>query len=124
MLVLTRTIARHELKPLIRFLKIDDLLEGARKVKKGLAVEIRQPRKLQNIRFYKVRIGARNNARMIVFMKSEKKSIVPVLIRLKKDKVFGMNMAMNSPIVVNHINRNLIRIFDDIQNKDYQEFTL
>lgn len=37
MLILCRFIERHELKPLSAQLGLDDLLEGGRKVLKGLA---------------------------------------------------------------------------------------
>lgn len=59
---------------------------------------------------------------MIVFIVTESKKVVPVFIRLKKDKIFGMNMAMNNPRVVHQIGKNLDRILDDIKNKTYQEF--
>lgn len=124
MLVLTRTIARHELKPLDRFLTFHDVLEGARKVYRGLGIEVKPPSSLSRIRFYKIRIGKKNNARMIIFMQTENNKMVPVLIRLKKDKIFGMNMSMNNSAVIAQINKNLVGIFDDIRKKDYQEFSL
>lgn len=124
MLVLTQYISHHELKPLSRFLGIDDVLKGALKVKKGLAIEIRQPVNLHHIRFFKVRVGKKDGGRMIVFMQSEKQSVVPVLIRLKSDKIYGMNMSTNNPAVESQIKANLIHIFDDIRNKDYEEFPL
>lgn len=122
MLILVDYIAKHEFKPLGRFLRLEDLLDGARKVIKGLAVETKSPRGLPGFRFFKVRIGKKNGARMIVFVITENKKVVPVLIRLKKDKIFGMNMAMNNPKIVEQINKNLDRILDDMKNSAYQEF--
>lgn len=124
MLILTQYIAKHELKPLSRFLRLDDLLDGARKVLKGLAVKTKSPRNLPDFRFFKVRIGKKNGARMMAFVVTGNNKIVPVLIRLKKDKIFGMNMAMNNPRVVQQMNKNLDRILADIRNKGYQEFPL
>lgn len=122
MLILSQYIAKHELKPLNRFLSLDDLLNGARKVIKGLAVNIKSPQSLPGFRFFKVRIGKKNGARMIVFIIIENNKVVPVLIRLKKDKIFGTNMAMNNPQVVDKINKNLDKILDDMRNNAYQEF--
>ena len=122
MLILTQYIAKREFKPLGRFVKLDELLDGARKVIKGLAVETAPPQKLHGFRFFKVRIGKKNSARMIVFVATENKKVVPVLIRLKKDKIFGMNMAMNNPEVVRQISANLDHVLADIQKKQYQEF--
>lgn len=122
MLILTQYIAKHEFKPLRRFLNLDDLLDGARKVMKGLAIETKPPQSLPGFRFFKVRIGKRNGARMIVFIVIESRKVVPVLIRLKKDKIFGVNMAMNNPQVVEKINKNLDQILSDMKNMAYQEF--
>lgn len=122
MLILTHYIAKHEFAPLRRFLGLDDLLDGARKIIKGLAVETKSPRRLPGFRFFKVRIGKRDGARMIVFIVSGNNKVVPILIRLKKDKIFGMNMAMNNPKVVAEINKNLDKILDDMKNIAYQEF--
>ena len=122
MLVLTQYVAKHEFEPLRRVLDVDDLIFGAGKVLKGLAVELRSSNKLQGCRFFKVRIGKRNSVRMIVFVVTETQKVVPVLIRLKKDKIFGMNMSMNNPDVVGQVDKNLGKILDDIENKRYQEF--
>lgn len=122
MLILTQYIAKHEFKPLSRFLNLDDLLVGAKKIIKGLAIETKAPRSLPGFRFFKVRIGKKNGARMIVFIVTRNNKVVPVLIRLKKDKIFGVNMAMNNPQVVGEINKNLDSILDDMKSKAYQEF--
>ena len=122
MLILTKTIAKHELAPLSRFIHLKDVLEGAIKIKKGLAIETKSL--ARGFRFYKVRIGRKNRARMIVFLLTESKKVVPILIRLKKNKIFGMNMAMNNPKVVDQINKNMDRILEDIQKKEYEEFSL
>lgn len=122
MIVLTEYIAKHEYKPLQRFLHLEDIIDGAKKVLKGLAASTKPPRSLASFRFFKVRIGKRNAARMMVFMITENKKVVPILIRLKKDKIFGMNMAMNNPLVVAQINKNLDRVLDDIAHKRFKEF--
>ena len=59
---------------------------------------------------------------MIVFMVTESRKVVPILIRLKKDKIFGMNMAMNNPMVVKQVSLNLGYILEDIKLKRYEEF--
>ena len=124
MLVLTQYIAKHELKPLSRFINLRDIIDGAKKVVKGLAIETKSPRDLGGFRFFKVRIGKRNGARMIVFLMTENQKVVPVLIRLKKDKIFGMNMAMNNPDVVIQINKNMDRLIQDIETHHFEEFDL
>ena len=124
MLIFTKYVAKHELNPLKRFLNLDDVIDGAKKVTKGLATQIKPPRNPGNFRFFKVRIGKKNGARIIVFLVTETRKVVPVLIRLKKDKIFGMNMAINNAKVVEQINRNLDCILWDMKYKQYQEFEI
>ena len=124
MLLIPKYIAKHELKPLLRYLSIEDIVNGAKKVSKSLAVEIKSPRALPGFRFFKVRIGQRSNARMIAFLLVANGKVVPLLIRLKKDKLFGMNMSMNNQNVVAMMNRNLDHVLENIAEKDYEEFEL
>lgn len=122
MLLLTKYIAKHELEPLSRFIGLEDVLDGAEKALKGLATEVKAPSNSRGFRFFKVRIGKRDGARMIVFLVTEGQKVVPVLIRLKKDKIFGMNMSMNNEKVVDQLTKNVYRILDDIEKKEYEEF--
>ncbi len=121
MVILTQYIAKHEWAPLRRMVTLEDILEGSQKVQKGLAVETKSM--LKGTRFYKVRIGKKGGARMIVFLAIESQKIVPVLIRLKKDKLFGTNMAMNNTQVVEQMRKNLDHIIDDMEKGKYEEFS-
>ena len=60
---------------------------------------------------------------MIVFVVANKK-VVPLLIRLKKDKKLGMNMAANNPRVVEQVDQNLENVIKDIEQGDFQEFEI
>lgn len=122
MLILTKYVAKHELKPLAKYFGIKDIVNGCKKVYKNLAIEIKPPKQINDLRFFKVRIGDKVKGRMIVFLVTENKKIVPVLIRLKKDKIFGENMSSNNPAVIEQINKNLDNIFTDIREGMYEEF--
>lgn len=124
MLILTRYIEKHELFPLQKYFDMTDIVSGARKVLKDLAQEIKPPQKLANFRFFKVRIGKRVHGRMIVFVAVGNQKVVPLLIRLKKDKIFGMNMAMNNPAVVKKLNTNLDAVLDDIKQKRFVQYDM
>lgn len=120
-MILTQYIAKHEWAPIRRMVTLEDILEGSHKVLKGLAVETKSM--LKGARFYKVCVGKKGNARMIVFLATESQKIVPVLIRLKKDKLFGTNMAMNNTQVVLQLRKNLDHIIDDMEKGKYEEFS-
>lgn len=124
MIIISTYIAKHELKPLKKYFKIEDIIEGGRKILKDLSTEIRLPGVAHEFRFFKVRIGEKVKGRMIVFMVTKNMNIVPVLIRLKKDKKLGMNMAANNPDVVRQVIKNLDHILKNIEKKEYEEFDI
>jgi len=68
MLIITEYIAKHELKPLLRYFTLDDVINGAEKVLKNLAVEVKPTKNLMGVKFFKVRIGSKVKGRMIVLM--------------------------------------------------------
>jgi Cu2+-containing amine oxidase len=123
MVIITEYIAKKELTPLKRHFDLKDILEGGRKVLKHLGIPIKPPRKLEGIQFFKVNIG-KNEGRMIVFVMVSNKKIVPLLIRLKKDKIYGMNMSSNNPEVVKQLNKNLDHVIKNIEENEYEEFAL
>ncbi len=122
MIVITRYIAKHELKPLRRYFELEDIIEGARKIQKNLGIQIHVQSTSSAFQFFKVQIGQKVKGRMIVFMRTGNEKIVPILIRLKKDKIFGMNMSANNTDVAKQISKNLDHILEDIENNNYEEF--
>lgn len=120
MLILSRYIEKHEFCPLQKYFSTEDLLDGAQKVIKGLGQKISSANK--NFRFFKVRIGRGVKGRMIVFVVSQNKKVVPLLIRLKKDKKMGVNMSAQNPHVVSQIEKNLEHVIDDIKQGKFKEF--
>ena len=118
MLLLSHFVAQYELKPF----SLQDVLVGAEKVLKKLTIEVKSPVKLAGVKFFKVRIGSKTKGRMIVFMIVESGQVIPILIRFKKDKIFGINMTMNNPRVVKQIKHNLDRVLGDIKHGRYEEF--
>lgn len=121
MVIITTYFTKHELRPLRRYFTINDILAGAEKVIKKLATEVKPPASLEGCRFFKVRVGQRQSGRMIVFLIVSNQKVVPLLIRLKKDKIFGMNMAANNPLVIEQLKKNLDRVLEDIEKKRFEE---
>ena len=118
MLILSDYIVKHELKPLRGYFGLEDLQNGAKKVVNGLGQEVSFSK---GYKFFKVRIGGKVKGRMIVFVVAGKK-VVPLLIRLKKDKKMGMNMSANNPDVVRQVDQNLEKVIEDIEQGNFQEF--
>ena len=121
MLIITRYILKHELAPISRNIDLQDLLIGAQKVRGNLAVELKGGFVSQSVKFFKVRIGKKAKARMIVFLTTSN-NVVPVVVRLKKDKKYGQNLSVNNEEVKNLISRNLDAIYKDVENRDFESY--
>lgn len=67
-LILTQHVAKHEFAPLKRHFTLDDILTGAKKAIKGLEIHIKVPHKLENCRFFKIRIGSNVAGRMYEYV--------------------------------------------------------
>lgn len=61
---------------------------------------------------------------MIAFVVIGSHKVVPLLIRLKKDKKMGMNMSAQNPHVIVQIEKNLDHVLEDMKNGDFKEFDL
>lgn len=122
MIVVTKFFLKSEFKPVKNKIGLIDVFEGVKRIEKDLAITIKAPVKFPNLRFFKVRVGKLVKARMIVFLKIGSNKFVPIVLRLKKDKVFGMNMSMNNKVLVDLINVNFEKIIEDLKNGDFEEF--
>lgn len=123
MLILTEYIAKHEFWPLKRYFNINDLIAGARKAIQGLGQRVAFSNKA-DFHFFKVRIGNKPKGRMIVFVVAENQKVVPILIRLKKDKKMGMNMSAQNKNIVEAVDKNLGCVIDDVEKGKFKEFEL
>jgi hypothetical protein len=122
-ILISKYIAKHELKPLEKYIKIDDVKKGAQKIIKGLGKSISMHSD-SPYRFYKVRIGTTTKGRMIVFLITKTQKIIPLLIRLKKDKKMGENISAKNPLTKEAVSKNLSRVLEDVENKQYQIWSL
>jgi hypothetical protein len=124
MIVITKFFLRSELKPLKNQLNLKDVFEGAKRIDKNLGISIKNPVKFSNLRFFKIRLGRSVKERMIVFLYVGKGKIVPLLLRLKKDKEFGVNMSMNNKKIIELLRINFENVIKDLENGDFEEFDL
>lgn len=116
MLVICNSIQRKEIKPLERYFSIEDIKQGIRKVEKGLATEI-SGIKMPGSRLFKVYLtGKHGHGRMSVIFKVVLNWYIPVLIRLKTDRV-GKNMTKNNPAFLQALSKNIDLIAEDLEQE-------
>ncbi len=112
------------MKPLGKVFNVSDILVGAKKIIKNLAIEIRHPGDGMSFRFFKVRIGKKGDGRMIAFFTTANGNVVPLLIRAKKDKQYGENMSSSNKFVTQQIKKNLLRVLEDIRDNRFEKFDI
>lgn len=115
MLILTDTFLNKELKPLKKYYTISDLkhtviktdISGTRLphlgYKYGYLVKLRMKHKVAG--------------RMIVYVFVQKKWFVPIVLRLKKDKVLGENISTKNKKAKNFILKRLDETMEDIRRE-------
>lgn len=119
MLILTRTFLRKELKPLKRYYNIESIKKTASRI---------NPKSIslghlgyKNGKLLKLRMANRVAGRMIVYIFMQKNYIVPIILRLKKDKLFGRNISLDNRRGKKLILQRMNETMTDIKNEDYQK---
>ncbi|MFH1947293.1 MAG: hypothetical protein ABIJ23_04015 [Candidatus Magasanikbacteria bacterium] len=121
-LILTESFLKRELKPLAKYYNIEDIKKTTKKIS---ASSIR----LSNLGYkggelMKLRITSRTVGRIIVYVYKQKDLVVPVVLRLKKDKIIGENLALNNVKAKSIILNMMDRIMNDINNGNYKKETI
>ncbi|MFH1789526.1 MAG: hypothetical protein ABH832_00430 [bacterium] len=116
-LILTESFLKRELKPLKKYYTVEDIRKTIKKIS---ASSIR----LSNLGYkggelMKLRITSRTVGRIIVYVYKQKDLVVPVVLRLKKDKIIGENLSLDNTKAKIVILDMMNRIMNDISNCDY-----
>lgn len=120
MLIITEYIRKHELRHIARYISLEDIKQSVKKVESS-AIEMSNLG-YKNCKLFKIRISGRQAGRMILFLQIVKNYHIPVIVRLKKDKVFGQNLALNNKAAEKRIVNNLEMIFDDLKSGKYEKY--
>ncbi len=121
-LLLTKSFLKRELKPLSKLYNIEDLKRTTKKINSS---SITLPsRGYKNGKLMKLRIGSRNAGRLVVYYYKQKNLIVPVVLRLKKDKIFGENLSFNNQKAKSLILDMMDKVMSDIKSGDYEKLSL
>jgi len=124
-LVLTASIRKSELKPLEKTFSLEVIKFAAKKCLQGLGKPIKSSVKTPSASFKKISLTSTGGAGRAAFLLQTKdgKAIL-AMIRLKNDKKIGANMSIENPKFKKILEKNLLLIFEDIENGNYEEFEL
>lgn len=120
MLIITEYIFKHELRPLAKYFSLDDIKKSISKIASS-GVEMSNFG-YKHCKIVKVRLQGRAHGRMIVYIQTEQDYYFPVVVCLKKDKVFGQNLSLTNKKAEAKILYNLAKIFEDLKLGRYQKY--
>ena len=122
LLILTNSFLKKEFKPLKKYYSINDIAKTALKAK--IKPDSLSPLGYKNGRLLKLRVTNKASGRMAVYAFTGNNWIIPIVLRLKKDKIFGENLAINNKKAKNLILKMLDLAMDDIEKKNYIKIEL
>ncbi len=99
----------------------EDIKKYVQKVQVGLGVQL-QGVGIDETKLVKIYMTSKTAAgRMIVLLYVQKKYYIPVVIRLKKDKIIGSNLGKDNKYLQILIEKNLDLIMKDLRNGDFED---
>ncbi len=120
-IILCHSILKKEVNPLLKYFSKGDIKKYAEKVAGGLGVEIKGAT-IYASKLIKVYMTGRGGAgRMIVMIYVKKDYYLPALIRLKKDKIVGMNLSKGNLVFQDLLRKNLSLIMKDLAEGKFEE---
>ncbi len=123
-LILCHSILKKELKPLFSYFSRGDLKKAARKVKGGLGAKLKSSG-VPNTRLVKVYLtGKKGAGRLVILVFVKKDYYVPVILRLKKDKIVGTNIGKSNKAFQKLLNENLALVLSDLEEGNYEKVDL
>ncbi|MEK9165696.1 MAG: hypothetical protein AAB525_02465 [Patescibacteria group bacterium] len=122
MLILTDSFFKRELKPLGKYFTVADIKKAVLKINKS-AIYF-SDLGYKNGKLLKLRMVNKVAGRLIVYIFTQKDIVAPLVLRLKKDKIFGENLSLNNKRGKALILKMLDLVMNDIKLGHYQKETI
>ena len=122
MLIICKSIQIKELKPLEHYFDIKAIKSAAIKAQKGLGDIISSP--IKNSHIIKIYLTGKPAGRICFLIFTKQGDIVPLILRLKKDKKIGKNMSIQNSSFKKILKKNIKLALNDIKTDKYTEIEL
>lgn len=120
-IILCHSILKKEINPLIGYFSHGDIKKYVERAEKGLAVEIKGST-IPYTKVVKVYMTGRSGAgRMIILVYVKKDLYLPVVVRLKKDKIVGTNLSKENQAFQDLLQKNLNLVVKDLEEGNFDE---
>lgn len=122
MLILTDSFLKKELKPLKKYYSVYDIKKTVSKIGPN-SINL-SDLGYKNGQLLKLRMVNKIAGRMIVYTFMDDDKIVPIVVRLKKDKIFGENLSLNNKRGKQLIMKMLDSAIRDIKDDNFEAVKL
>lgn len=120
-IILCHSVLEKEIKPLLKYFSKGDIKKNVLKTVKGLGSEVKGS-SVSGTKLVKVYMTGKGGAgRMIVLVYVSREYYLPVVVRLKKDKIVGSNLSKGNKGFQDLLERNLDFVMKDLENGDFEE---
>lgn len=120
-ILLCHSILEREIRPLLKHFSKGDIKKAVLKISQGLGILLKPP-DIKGTKLIKGYLTSRSGAgRMIVLVFLHKDYYLPVILRLKKDKLLGMNMGKENQLLHATLQKYLQLIKSDLSRGKYEE---
>lgn len=119
MIIITESFQKRELKAVAEYFSLGDIRAAVIRLASS-GIEMSHAG-FRHCKILKVRIGSKPVGRIVVFLQVQQHYFVPVVIRLKKDKIFGENLSMENKRAKALIIENISRALADLQQGRYRK---
>lgn len=118
-IILTQSFLKKEYKDLSKYYSVDDIKDFVSRFD-GKFIDL-SSLGYKDGRLVKLKITKKIASRMIAYIFVSKDLFVPLIFRLKKDKLFGENLSVNNKPVKSLIIKMMDLAIIDIKNNDFEE---
>lgn len=122
MLIICNSIQSKELEPLNQYFDLKTIRLSALKAQKGLGDSISSP--VKNSQVIKIYLTGKPAGRACFLLFTKSGDVIPLILRLKKEKKIGENMSLQNPELTKLLAKNIKIALHDIKADNYEEFEL
>ena len=117
--LLSDTFIKKEFKSIKKQYTIDEIIKTAVRATKS-SINLSQLGYTHGS-LVKVRMVSKVGGRMVAFIYKSKDIVIPIVVRLKSDKIFGKNLALNNKRAKDLILQMINVVMNDIESDKYKK---
>ena len=120
-ILLCYSVLEKEIKPLLKYFSKGDIKKHVLKASQGLGTELKGAG-IAGTKLLKIYMTGKGGAgRMVILVYVQKNYYLPIILRLKKDKIAGSNLSKGNTMFQKLLEKDLGFIMRDLKNGDFEK---